>query len=187
MFNIKAFYSDPHFGHNNIIKYCNRPFNSIEDMNSKLIDNYNSCIGQDDTVIWLGDCFFKYCGNQYQTILNSLNGNKVLVLGNHDQQDNIMMQMGFSLVVKELLIKINNVSCRLSHYPYTPHPQFENPDKFRHNRPRYFENEFLLHGHDHNKQKVTGKNSINVGVDAWDYRPAMYDDVFKLITNVLSI
>ena len=52
------FTSDTHFGHENILKFCNRPFSSIEDHDLALINNWNSVIGNDDTVFHLGDfCF----------------------------------------------------------------------------------------------------------------------------------
>jgi calcineurin-like phosphoesterase family protein len=49
---IKAFYSDPHYGHFNILKYCGRPFSSIQEMNREFIARYNSKIGPSDTVLW---------------------------------------------------------------------------------------------------------------------------------------
>ena len=50
--------SDTHFYHKSIIPYCKRPFSSIEDMNKKLIDNWNSIITENDTVYFLGDFSF---------------------------------------------------------------------------------------------------------------------------------
>lgn len=52
------FSSDLHFGHKNIIKYCTRPFESVEEMNKKLIENWNSVVTNDDTVFFLGDAGF---------------------------------------------------------------------------------------------------------------------------------
>ena len=54
------FTSDWHLGHANIIKYCERPFKSVSDMDRILIQNYNEIVDQDDTVYFLGDfCFHK--------------------------------------------------------------------------------------------------------------------------------
>ena len=53
------FTSDTHFGHANIIKYCNRPFSSLEEMNSTIIRNWNEMVKPEDTVFFLGDFCFK--------------------------------------------------------------------------------------------------------------------------------
>lgn len=75
---------DCHFGHRNIIKYCNRPFKDVEDMNEQLIKNWNSVVGKNDIVYVVGD--FALCGKQkIIEIGQRLNGRKRLVLGNHDQ------------------------------------------------------------------------------------------------------
>ena len=49
------FTSDHHFYHSNIIKYCQRPFHSVEEMNEEMIRRWNSVVGVDDTVYYLGD------------------------------------------------------------------------------------------------------------------------------------
>ena len=74
---------DCHFGHRNIIKYCNRPFANVEEMTEGLIKNWNSVVGKNDIVYVVGD--FALCGKQkIIEIGNRLNGRKRLILGNHD-------------------------------------------------------------------------------------------------------
>lgn len=90
--------SDTHFNHANIIKYCNRPYANIEDMNKDIIDKWNSIITNPlDIVYHLGDVAF---GGVEKTkpILAQLNGYKLLVLGNHDIKisSNTWKAMGFS-------------------------------------------------------------------------------------------
>ena len=75
--------SDTHFSHKNIIKYCNRPFSSVEEMNSVLTDNWNSIVSKDDLVIHLGDFSFGRTIESIKNHLDKLNGNKILILGNH--------------------------------------------------------------------------------------------------------
>ena len=77
------FTSDTHFWHDNIIKFCNRPFNSIEEMNDTIIENWNKVVGKNDIVFHLGD--FCFCGSdKFKDIIERLNGYIYLILGNHD-------------------------------------------------------------------------------------------------------
>ena len=52
------FTSDTHFDHKNILRFCNRPWETVEEMNQGLIDNWNSVVGPDDIVFHLGDVSF---------------------------------------------------------------------------------------------------------------------------------
>ena len=73
--------SDLHFYHANIIKLCERPFKSVEDMNNILINNWNKTVMNDDTVYFLGDFSFKCNQNQADKILEQLNGKKYFIKG----------------------------------------------------------------------------------------------------------
>ena len=76
--------SDTHFSHNNIIKYCNRPFNDIIEMNEKLIQNWNTVVTDDDLVFHLGDFQMVDDFNILYKHVSRLKGDKILLLGNHD-------------------------------------------------------------------------------------------------------
>lgn len=89
---------DTHFGHKNIIRYCDRPFSSVEEMNEKLIQNWNKTVKQHDTIYMMGD--FALCGkNKIIEIGKRLNGRKRLILGNHDGASfKTYFEAGFELV-----------------------------------------------------------------------------------------
>ncbi len=79
------FSSDHHFHHENIIKYGDRPFHTLHDMNETLIENHNKVIKPSDHWYCLGDVT-TLRDNQGRglDILRRLNGHKRLILGNHD-------------------------------------------------------------------------------------------------------
>ena len=78
------FTSDQHYGHFNIIRYCNRPFSSVEEMDETLIQNHNKKVRQSDIVYMVGDLAFHKDRAQIIALLKRLNGRKILVTGNHD-------------------------------------------------------------------------------------------------------
>ncbi len=82
--NMIFFISDTHIGHAAIIHLCNRPFESVEEMDETLVSNWNSRVGNGDTVYFLGDLFFKASADHVREVLASLKGKKHLIIGNHD-------------------------------------------------------------------------------------------------------
>lgn len=79
------FIADTHFGDDNIRRYENRPFDSVEQMDAVLIKNWNSAVSENDTVYVLGDFGAAGCEKE---ILSELNGTKYLIKGNHDIRSN---------------------------------------------------------------------------------------------------
>lgn len=107
--------SDTHFGHTNIIKYENRPFSSTEEMDKTLIENWNSVVDKKDRVIHLGD-FMLGKKERCKELLSQLNGDKVLIKGNHDNwSDQFYRDAGFSYVSKYPIVW--NKFYVLSHAP----------------------------------------------------------------------
>jgi len=105
------FTSDTHFGHKNIIKYCNRPFSNVEEMNETFIANWNQVVSEKDTVYHLGDFSM---GNPIQ-YLKRLKGRIHLVRGNHDKpKDFIGLVESFNCIKT---LKCNNLYIVLCHYP----------------------------------------------------------------------
>lgn len=181
---IKAFYSDPHYGHKNICMLSGRPFHSVDEMNQELIKRYNEIIGVDDTVLWCGDAFFCTV-EKAQRIMASLNGHKILVLGNHDRGHGSMLNQGFDLVMDECFLNIAERTCRVKHYPYANNVMSNNKleERYLDRRPPRIKGEILIHGHTHQKDKVR-ETSVHVGIDSWDYRPALMTEVEELIKKI---
>lgn len=113
------FYSDPHFNHKNILKYCPRPYADLVEMERELIKNYNSVVKPFDVVYWLGDCFF--CGTmKAKEILAKMNGKKILIRGNHDRNAEKMKEIGFDEVYDKLEIELDGIKLKLCHFPFRP-------------------------------------------------------------------
>lgn len=79
--------SDLHAWHTNIIKYCNRPFFLVEEMNEYMIDKWNSVVTKEDWVICAGDMFFgRECTlNRAKEFRAKLHGSIIEARGNHDK------------------------------------------------------------------------------------------------------
>lgn len=153
------FYADPHFGHKNVIRYCNRPFTSVSEMNTQLIKNFNKVVGHDDVVYILGD--FSFLNTISTTeILKSLNGYKFLIKGNHDRKTNTAYRkMGFTEVYDKPIVLMNCFI--LSHEPID-----ENVG-----------NMINIYGHLH--QNATNNSSMKfcACVEKTDYKPISLDEI----------
>lgn len=169
---ITHFTSDPHYGHHNIIAYCNRPYANVQEMNADLIARYNSVVPKDGVCLWAGDSFF--CEDwEAREIMRQLNGRKILVVGNHDRKPYRLASFGFELFTNQLVLRIRNRVVRVSHYPYTD-------TRFPHRCPKMQKDELLIHGHTHSTN-VVQDNMIHVGVDAWDYKPATLAEIEQIV------
>jgi calcineurin-like phosphoesterase family protein len=114
------FTSDHHFSHSNIIKYCNRPFSDVEEMNRILIENWNSVVKTNDTVYHLGDFGFTQRAKaedfeRLQKLCGRLRGKIILIKGNHDT--NIDKIKRFETVKDYHVIHTHNTRFVLFHYP----------------------------------------------------------------------
>jgi calcineurin-like phosphoesterase family protein len=107
--------ADTHFGHANIIGYCNRPFEDADEMSERLIRRWNGSVKPDDTVLHLGDfAFFQGNLEHVAAVISQLNGPKILVRGNHDKKGhNWFMKAGFDFSC-DLLVIGEDI---FTHYP----------------------------------------------------------------------
>ena len=111
------FTSDLHLGHPAIIHMRNRPFTDVEDMNQKLINNYNSLVKKNDTVYILGDICHRLKVEEANELISKLNGKKILVSGNHDKKYSRSL---FSEICDFKTVSLHGQYFVLMHYPLLP-------------------------------------------------------------------
>lgn len=178
------FTSDTHFGHFNIIRLCDRPFKSAEEMNETLINNWNNIVQPEDTVFHLGD--FAIGGSQvWNTVLQQLNGHKILILGNHDMKNLRQGYMKyFDKVAFQMQIQIEERSIYLNHYPFLCYGgTYRSPEKAV----------WQLFGHVHSKPDSNGADykrlkycfpyQYDVGVDNNNYYPISWTKIKDVINE----
>jgi calcineurin-like phosphoesterase family protein len=164
------FTADPHFEHEKIIKYCNRPFHSIGEMNAVLIANWNCVVKPLDTVWILGDFALKHFMHYFE----QLNGYKYFIQGDHDDIPKIL---GGELlhIMKDVPGHEDdkNFSITLCHWAMRSWQ-----------RSHY--GTWHLYGHHHGALPPYGL-SFDVGVDAWDYFPVSLEQVTKKMATLKPI
>lgn len=144
--------SDHHFGHKQIIEYCNRPFDSVDEMNNVMIRRWNDTVKKNDVVYHLGD--FALGSKKFkEDTLHKLNGKKILVRGNHDKTIAHCLSIGFdevhdTIIVGNCLMKhvgfkyIPSINVSVENWGYRPIP-LPTPKNF-----------LQLCGHSHNNYIV---------------------------------
>ena len=169
------FTSDTHFGHGNIIKYCSRPFASIDEMNEGMIRNWNSVVSPEDRVFHLGDVAFMK-PDPLSEILQSLNGKKILIWGNHDRhlRKTEMIKTCFEethdIYEENFDVFGDNVKVVMCHYPMV---EWHSPG-------------IHIHGHTHGTYYEPSKAIHDVGVDVNNYTPISFDKLLEVIFNKVS-
>mgnify|MGYP003620814982 CR=1 FL=1 len=180
------FTSDNHWMHENIIKYCARPFKDVIEMNQKLVENWNNLVQPDDDIIVAGD--FIHSGNlgHIQHIINSLNGRIWLVYGNHCYQNKLDRPVvqamlyqtcdALDMQVEDDELEDGYMKFHITHYPC----EF------------WTRGAVHLHGHIHSGPKAeTSEKTIfkplryDIGVDNNNYYPISYEQVKIIITKQL--
>jgi calcineurin-like phosphoesterase family protein len=153
--------SDTHFNHANIIKYSQRPFADLEEMNSTLISNWNSAISPEDMVLFIGD----FAMNSHEYFLERVNGNIMFIRGNHDKRFNVKMR-------DKKYFHYGGIEFLLIHDPsYIP-------NSYR---------GWVIHGHHHNNYPDDYPffdpryRKFNVSVDLTGYKPVPMDYIAHLV------
>lgn len=178
------FTSDTHFDHTNIIRFCNRPFASAEEMNEALVERWNQVVKPSDHIYHLGDVTMKRDNHgRGLEILKRLTGHKRLIMGNHDHY-----AMKHYLVHFEKVMAMNRIDdLWFTHVPV-------HPDNLGSSRAN-------VHGHIHEqpspspvarfRAKWTGAPEkelveqvvpyVNICVEVTGYRPISLEEIQVLV------
>lgn len=164
------FTSDTHFGHGNIIKYCNRPFATVGDMDKTLIANWNSVVGKEDIVYHLGDFAFGRVTKEYVSqVAKQLNGKIRFIFGNHDALAR-EISWRFEYMKDYDEIEVEGQKIVLFHYGMrTWHHDLRGT--------------WHLYGHSHNELPAYGK-SLDIGVDCWNFTPVPFAQLKQKLDNM---
>ena len=158
--------SDTHFFHVNVGRYCNRP----ENWQELIINNWNSSISPEDTVLHLGDFAFGKKSN-FDILSEMLNGKMILIRGNHDRLSRTRYESsGVTICNTPIQFEFSDhMKVIFSHRPIVP-----------------LEDGWInLHGHIHNcppppEGSTLGPNHVNMSVEVRDYRPWRLGEIIDL-------
>lgn len=174
--------SDHHFGHENILKFTNdgskvRPgFSNVLQMNNYMIWQHNSVVSPEDKVYFLGDVAFN--NKVFHEVMPRLNGNKSLIIGNHDNFKMSEYYKYFKNIYSSRYIKYSDtLKFVLCHYPLHPDCNF----------PNY---PICIHGHIHEKDIYVDAYKdhngppkdtryVNVSVEKINYTPISLDEIAR--------
>lgn len=161
------FTSDEHLGHANILKYCDRPFKNVEEMDEEIIKRYNELVkDDDDIVIHCGDFTLK----DSDTALNyirRLKGHHVFLAGSHDywlENKNVLKSYNVYRIWEKYINDIYVVACHyaMRTWPLSHHGSIQ------------------LHGHSHGTLPIA-YNQLDVGVDSNNFYPVSMEQVLEKI------
>lgn len=157
------FTSDEHYGHTNILKYNDRPWDTIEEMDEGLISNFNSVVDKGDVTIHAGDfCWLNKKEDVYKKYVNRLNGTHILLIGSHDHwQSNSARYIWRKRIDGNLIVVCHYCmkTWEASHY-----------------------NSWQLFGHSHGRLEGVGKQ-YDIGVDNNMYYPVSFETISCIMGN----
>ena len=169
---VTFFTSDLHLGHKNIIHLCSRPFKTLEEMNSTLIEKWNAKVRNKDQVFIIGDIFFRTYAPE--RILRQLKGRKTLILGNHDYSWIGRVPLGcyFEGVYSMMETNEDGRALTLCHYPMMTFP---------HCMAGY-----MIHGHIHGNTSAdywsylkSHERILNASVEVNNYEPVTFEELVE--------
>lgn len=174
------FTSDTHFGHERVLGFCDRPWDTIAAMNRDLVDEINRWVAPEDTLYYLGDYSFKMTSEDAANLRKRISCKDVhLVPGNHDK-DWAQPAVSWAFTVEKpiTVLKIDKKKLVLSHYPMADWQGMSHGS-------------IHLHGHIHSRgmrynelNRMQGLYRYDAGVDANDFRPICLDEVLAWFDGV---
>lgn len=164
--------SDTHFGHDNIIRYCQRPKNHEVIMLSNWIER----VPENHQILHMGDVFMGRDGNanRWALVVSRLPGEKFLMMGNHDRAKTSTYERAGFTIVEPFVVN----GYAFTHRPITPSwPAEWGVDEWHTN----------IHGHIHNNPwlpqfegtPLEGRRYINLSVEATDLAPVQLGNVWE--------
>jgi calcineurin-like phosphoesterase family protein len=167
------FTADEHYGHRNIIEYCKRPFQHVDEMDQALIDRHNEVVKSKDTVVHVGDFSMAHSRRRVENAyIKRLNGNHVFVRGSHDywlDHDPIEIDTGpvRDIWEKKISLAGENYYIVACHYAMRAWP-----------RSHY--GAWQVYGHTHGKMPGVGKQ-MDVGVDTNNFYPYSLKQIIEIM------
>lgn len=178
------FTSDTHFCHENIIKYCKRPFCSVEENNEEIIRRWNDKVPEDGIVFHLGDVAFGSV-EDVDNILDRLNGKIYLVIGNHDWRRIVNQHAHhFEYMTQQINMKIGKRHIILNHYPMLAFSgAWRGIDATYQLFGHVHTSPYTDEGIDQQRMKYLFTSQYDVGVDNNNFTPVSWKEVDQIINN----
>lgn len=169
------FIADTHFGHEGVIRFSERPFDNVEEMDSVMMANWNARVQPDDEIYILGDFCWHGGHDVAIEVARLLNGRKYLIKGNHDwkylEYPNYREQFVEIADIMEVVQNGNRIV--LCHYPM-----------LEYNGER--RGGWHIHGHIHNRKEDTfhylrnKERTLNAGAEITNYMPVTFEELVAL-------
>lgn len=168
------FTSDTHFGHANVLRYDNRPFQTIEEHDAALIERWNATVHPGDVVYHLGDVAWHTRQGSVDVLLAQLHGTKILITGNHDGKY-ITSSAQWAKVTPYYEVTWQTQKIVLFHYRMVVW-----------NRSHY--GSWALHGHSHGTLPVNlDAKTLDVGTMCWGYAPVSVEQIAETLAQHRTI
>lgn len=171
------FTSDEHYGHKNMIKFLNRPFSSVEEMTEVMIEKHNKKVNKGDLTFHLGDIFWptQWTVEQSLAVMKRLNGQHILIWGNHDQLTKNSGELRSKFAKTCDLYKVKYGSPKtpkivLCHYSMRIWDGSHRGD-------------WHLYGHSHGQDEPGLGLSFDIGVDCHNFEPLSLDEVQQIMSK----